>query len=170
MPRPTPDDYDPYFAVYIDRTTEDDVDDALVAARAIARPVLHDLRDDGAQRRYAPDKWSIKEVVAHLIDTERIMTARALAFARGETAHLPGFDHNAYAARSRADDRRWLDLLVEYDAVRDATRSLFRSFDASMLDTRGIADDATLTPRAIGFTVAGHERHHAETIRTRYLA
>lgn len=170
MPRPTPDDHDPYFAVYIDRTTEDDVDDALVASRAVARPILHDLRDDDARRRYAPDKWSIKEVVAHLLDTERIMSARALAFARGETAPLPGFDHDAYAARSKADERRWLDLLVEYDAVRDATRILFRSFDDAMLDARGIADDSALTPRAIGFILAGHERHHVETIRTRYLA
>lgn len=129
---------------------------------------LSRLTEAQALLRYAPGKWTPKEVLLHLIDTERIFTYRALRFARGDAQSLPGFDENEFAANSEANDRPLSDLLTEYHAVRAATLALFGSFNAAQLDRVGLANGGATSVRALVFITAGHERHHLAILRERY--
>jgi uncharacterized damage-inducible protein DinB len=119
--------------------------------------------------RYAPNKWSVKELVQHLVDTERVFSSRALAFARGDATELPGFDENAYAAASHADDRVLEEILEEHAAVRMASLALFTGLADEALTRRGVADGKPYSVRAIPWIVVGHELHHLAVLRERYL-
>ena len=119
--------------------------------------------------RYEPAKWSVNQVVGHVNDAERIFTYRALCFARGEQAPLPGFDEAAYAPASAADQRSIADLGTEFEAIRGATVALFAGMTESMFTHRGIASDNPITVRAIAYIVAGHCFHHAAILKERYL-
>ena len=120
--------------------------------------------------RYAPEKWTIKEIVAHLADDERIYAYRALRFARNDATELPGFDQEAFARHSGANARSIDDLLAELEAVRRSTILLFESLDEPSLDRSGIADGNRSTVRALAYHIAGHEHRHRNVIRERYLA
>lgn len=169
MNRPAPNEYDPYFATYIDKVEGDDLLGQLAAVQAATRERLCDLSEADAEHRYAAGKWSIKEVFAHLIDGERIFDARAVAFARGDRTALPGFDENAYVEASNADRRPFGEILEELEAVRVSTIALFRSFDEAELLRSGIANESRISVRALGFVIAGHELHHRAVIEERYL-
>jgi uncharacterized damage-inducible protein DinB len=169
MNRPAPDEYDPYFATYIDKVEGDDLLGQLAAVQVVTRKRLSGISEAEAEHRYAAGKWSIKEILAHLIDGERIFCARAVAFARGDRTALPGFDENAYAAASNADRRPLSEILEELAAVRAATIALFRSFDEAELSRSGIASESRISVRALGFAIAGHELHHRAVIEERYL-
>lgn len=119
--------------------------------------------------RYAPGKWSIKEVVQHVIDSERVFTYRALRFARNDTTALPGFDENTYAPASEADRRSMDELLAEAAIVRSATIALYRSFTPEMLARQGSANGNTISVQALGWIIAGHAAHHLRIIHQRYL-
>ena len=119
--------------------------------------------------RYAPEKWSILEVLQHLIDTERIFQYRALSFARNDVNSLPGYDHNAYVPISKAENRSATDLISEFKIVRDSGIALFKSFDEEMLLRRGSMNNSQASPRAIGFIIAGHGLHHRNILTDRYL-
>jgi len=119
--------------------------------------------------RYAEGKWSIKEMVQHLIDAERIFAYRALCIARGETASLPGFDENTYAAASNADTRTKASLTEELQAVQSATALLFRSFTEDQLERTGTANNKPIQVRTIGFIAVGHMLHHKNILQERYL-
>ena len=119
---------------------------------------------------YAPGKWTIKQVVGHICDAERIFAYRALRFARGDVAPLPGFDENAWMPAARFDARPLGDLAAELDAVRRATLALLRTFDADALARRGTANNKEISVRALAYVIAGHERHHVGILRERYLA
>ncbi len=119
--------------------------------------------------RYEPDKWSILEILQHLIDTERIFQYRALCFARNEKKALPGFDHDAYVPQSEADNRSAKDLIAEFKIMREAGIYLFRSFSEMMLQREGNMNGVKATPRAIGFIMPGHAFHHMDIIKKRYL-
>ena len=167
--RPTPSEYDAYFSRYIDKVS--DVDVLAFLAKQVEGTVteLSRLSDQQARHRYAPGKWSIKEIVGHIADTERIFVYRAVCFARGEKQHLPGFDENDFVAGARFDDRPMKDLLAELTAVREASIRFFSGLNADELTRSGTASGKQYSVRAIAYILAGHERHHLGVIRERYL-
>lgn len=118
---------------------------------------------------YAEGKWTMKEVFQHVIDTERILTYRALCIARKEAQSLPGFEENDYAANSKAGSREWDDMIEEFRAVRQASGYLFASFDEEQLENSGTANNSPLYVRGLGFIVAGHCQHHLNVVKERYL-
>src|SRR5690606_27112498 len=119
--------------------------------------------------RYAQDKWTIKEILLHLIDTERVFAYRAMCIARKDLTELPGFDQDAFVVHSHANERSVESLLSEYRNVRMATVSLFDSFDLRGLEQIGVANGSDLSVRAIVFIIIGHENHHLQIIKERYL-
>lgn len=119
--------------------------------------------------KYAPDKWTIKEVLQHYIDVERIYAFRALSFARGETGSLLGFEVDDYATASKANQRNMEDLIAEFKVNRASTRLLFKSFDEEMLLRIGTASGTRNSVRALGFRLIGHDWHHLRIIRDKYL-
>ena len=131
--------------------------------------LLQPLSEQQAGYRYAPDKWTVREVVGHVIDTERVFSGRALHFARRDPAPLPGFDQDPWVVEARSDERTLRSLLAEMGAVRRSTLALFRSFPADAWEPRGTASDVEFTVRAVLFIIAGHELHHRRVLEERYL-
>ncbi|TRO66572.1 DinB family protein [Christiangramia sabulilitoris] len=119
--------------------------------------------------RYEPEKWTILDMVQHIIDTERIFQFRALCFARNEQKSLPGFDHDLYVLNSASENRSVPDLIEEFDTVRRSGLYLYKSFSEDMLKMTGSMNDVNASPRAIGFIMIGHALHHKEIISNRYL-
>jgi uncharacterized damage-inducible protein DinB len=168
--RPASGTYVPYFLNYISCVPEGTDPLALMQQQsAELHAVVGGLSEEQALTSYASGKWTIKEMLLHIIDTERIFAYRALRFARGDEQALPGFDENAYAAESGANARPLPDLLAEYDAVRQASVALFRSFTPAQLDRAGTASNNPLTVRALLFILPGHQAHHLNILRERYL-
>ncbi|MCC3160298.1 DinB family protein [Hymenobacter sp. 15J16-1T3B] len=168
--RPVPGTYPPYFDTYINRVGADiDPLEMLGVQPTALHQLLAEVTEEQASFRYAPGKWSIKQVVLHIADVERIFAYRALRFARADQQELPGFDENHYADHSGADDRTLASLLAEYAAVRQATLALFRSFTPEQLQRGGTANGNPVTVQALRFITAGHEAHHAEILAERYL-
>lgn len=130
---------------------------------------FENLNDNQALFKYADDKWSLKEVLLHCIDTERIMAYRALRFARNDGAELPGFDQDDYVLESNANQRTIKSIVEEYKSVRKSTISLFASFDSKVLLNSGIASGSLMSVRALGYVISGHELHHLEICKKRYL-
>lgn len=168
IPRPAAAEYDPYYGRYIDKVPEGDLLRTLEAQGRATQAVLAGLSDAAALHRYAAGKWSIKEVIGHVADTERVYAYRALRFARADATALPGFDENAWVPAGSFDARSVADLAAELDAVRRATLALFRGLDGAALARRGTANDAAVTVRAIAWIIAGHERHHVALLHERY--
>ena len=166
--RPEPDEMPSHFVGYIKRVPELDPVTACAAQIEDTATLLRGVAEVDAMHRYAPDKWSIKEVVGHLADVERIMAYRALRIARGDTTPLPGFDENAYVPVARFDTRSLADLVAELRTARAGTLALLRTFDTEAWRRRGTASGKPVSVRAIGFMIPGHERHHVEILRTRY--
>jgi hypothetical protein len=166
--RPEPDEIPSFYVGYIKRVPE--TDPVMVCASQIEETaaLLRGLSETDAMYRYAPGKWSIKEVVGHLADTERIMSYRALRIARGDVTPLASFDENAYVPVANFDNRSLADLVGEWRTVRAATLALLRTFDAEAWQRRGTASGKPVSVRALGFMIPGHERHHVEILRTRY--
>ncbi len=158
-----------YAKFYVSSVEEENVLDALVNNKVKMFQLLKSIPDSQMNFCYAIGKWTIKEVLTHLIDTERIMAYRALSIARGETQSLPGFDENLYAEKSFANDRKTESFYEEYLTVRDATISLFKYMDPEAMNFMGMANNYSMSPLSIGFFIAGHELHHIKVIRERYL-
>jgi len=168
-PRPAADEAHPYFQRYVAEAGDGDVLAELAHTRTRLVDLITSMDEDRALHRYAPGKWSVKELVQHLVDTERIFATRALAFARGDATPLPGFDENAYAAASEADARPLCDILEEHASVRRASIALFLGLPAEAGLRRGTADGKAFTVRAIPWIIVGHEVHHLSVLRERYL-
>ena len=166
--RPESDEIPAHFVGYIGNVPESDPVAVLASQIDVTAALLRGLSDTDALKRYAPGKWSIKEIVGHLADTERIMAYRALRIARGDETPLPGFDENAYVPPAKFDARPLSDLVAELRTTRAATLALFRSFDDDAWRRRGTASGKPISVRAIGYMIPGHERHHMEILRTRY--
>ena len=169
LARPAPGTYLPYTQAYIDLVPADA--DPLAQLRQQAAEVhreLAGLTEAQALLRYAPGKWTPKEVLMHLADSERIFAYRALRFARADAQELPGFDENEFAANSEANDRPMSDLLTEYHAVRAATLAFFSGLNGGQLDRAGRANGGATSVRAVLFIIAGHEQHHLRILRERY--
>ena len=168
--RPVEGDFLPYAAAYINLVPEGA--DPREALRAIApefHAIFEKLSDAQAEKGYADGKWTLKEMLQHQIDTERIFAYRAMRFARGDSQDLLGFDQDSYVALSGANARSVASLLAEYDATRASTQALFDSFTEEQLNRRGTANGGPATVRALLFIVPGHELHHLNIIRERYL-
>lgn len=166
--RPEPDEIPSHYVGYIKRVPE--LDPVLACAAQIEETanLLRGLSDADAMYRYERGKWSIKEVVGHLCDTERIMAYRALRIARGDTTPLPSFEQNAYVPVAKFDSRALTDLLGELRTARASTLTLLRTFDADAWRRRGVASGKPVSVRALAYMIPGHERHHVEILRTRY--
>ncbi len=132
-------------------------------------PFLKQIPTEKWDYRYAEGKWSIKELIQHLIDAERIFCYRALTFARKDNKSLPGFDENYYTAVSKADKRNSLDLIEELELLQKASAKLFESFDHDQLQSEGIANNNSIYVEAIGYIIIGHTRHHKKILEERYL-
>ena len=170
MPRPDLSRVPQFYHGYIKTVKEDDL---LTGLRKSSRDLFELLKSIPPEKhdyRYADGKWTIKEVVQHMIDGERVFTYRALRFARKDDTPLPGFEENLYAQTANADRRSWHDLVEEFAAVRKATEALFASFDDEQLNQSGIASEASTYVLGIGYIVAGHVNHHCGVIKERYLS
>ncbi len=158
-----------YYKLYISQVAGDDFLNSLNAAMAGTISFLKSLEDEKWNYRYAEGKWSIKEVVLHMIDTERIFAYQVLRIARNDMTPIEGFEQDDYIPYLNADNRDTDSIIQEYSSVRLATLDLFRNFDDEMLNRIGTASGRPFSPRAIGFIIAGHEAHHLSVIRERYL-
>jgi hypothetical protein len=169
--RPAADEYPPPYAGYVGRVGEDE--EILPVLEGQLEEVLVRLRtipEARSEHRYAPGKWTIKEVVGHLADSERIFTYRALRFGRGDPAALPGFDENEYVPAMEAEGRTLADFIAEWADVRRATLALFRHLPPDAWQRRGTASGKPVSVRALAYIIAGHVRHHLEVLRERYQA
>jgi uncharacterized damage-inducible protein DinB len=167
--RPGVDEYAPYYQTYIDQVSGTDVVPVLTGQRDSTARLLASIPESKAGHRYAEGKWSLREVIGHLSDTERIFGYRLLRFARADESPLAGFDENRYVPAGDFERRSLADLAGEFTAVRDATLPLVRSLDASAQLRRGSANGKSISVRALAWIIAGHEAHHVRVIRERYL-
>ena len=156
--------YQPYIAA-----VEGELLPALASDAEAWRTMLAAVPADLEGHRYADGKWSIREVVGHVIDAERMFSVRAMAFAREDRSHFPSFDENAYAAASRADRRPLFSLADELSTVRASTLALLHSFENETWDRRGMASGFEFTVRSLAWIIAGHSRHHRRVVAERYL-
>jgi hypothetical protein len=167
--RPAADEYAPYYGRYIAQVPDGDLLATLTRQGAETAALLRAIPEQRGSHRYAPDKWSIKDVVLHIADAERVFAYRALSFARRDPTPLPSFDENAWAPRAGADRRQLANLVTELELVRAATLGLLRGLDDEQVGQRGTASGKEVTTRALAWIIAGHERHHVAILRERYL-
>ena len=165
----TPDEYGDFYSRYISKSKNTYLFEQLDYGSRQVTDLLQLIDDEQALHRYDEGKWSIKEVIGHMIDTERIMVYRALTFARGDDHKLPGFDQNSYVEAADFNERSLDDLMADYKSVRSSTISLFSSFGDEMLIARGTASGSEFSVRALGFVIIGHEIHHLEILKEKYL-
>jgi DinB superfamily len=158
-----------YYHRYIDQVPAGDIRDVLERQLDDASSMLDALSEEQSLFRYAPGKWSIREVVAHINDTERLFTFRAFWFARALGEPLPSFDQDIAASHAGAGDRTWRSHLDEFRAVRAATVALFRNLPAEAWTRRGMASGNPFTVRALAYIAAGHVAHHLRILREQYL-
>lgn len=163
------DEYGEFYAVYIRQSSGRDLFELFQEGGERVNQLIDSLDETSASHRYAPEKWSVREIIGHLIDTERIMSYRALALSRGEQAELPGYDHDQYVKEANFDKITLQQFRVDYNNVRLSTESLFRSFSVDMLLKKGTASGSPFSVRALGYIIAGHERHHLSILKERYL-
>lgn len=166
--RPLPTTYPAYFNNYIKLVQEENLPDALINNAHKASVFFNSITEIQSLYKYANDKWTVKEVLQHIIDTERIFNYRSLAIARAQSGVLLSFDENKYAANSFANKRTWKNLTEEFQAVRQSTIMLYQSFSPECLLRSGKISDYEMAVLAIGFTSAGHVMHHMNIIRERY--
>lgn len=165
--RPSPDEFAPYYARYID-LVPDDVLRALRENAQETRRLLTPVTDPKADHRYAPGKWSVKEVIGHLTDAERIFGYRALRFARRDATPLPGFEENDFVETGGFGSRPLPNLLDEFRAVRAASIAFFENLDEAAWNQVGTANGVRMSVRALAFAIAGHELHHRKILVERY--
>ncbi|MGG2092261.1 DinB family protein [Bacillus sp. S13(2024)] len=168
--RPEANEYNPYYATYINLLPEGDIVHILEGQMKETNLLLKDISESEGHFRYAPNKWSIKEVIGHIADTERIMGYRLLSIARGETAELPGYNDDMYVLRAAFDKQSMQDLLENLTVVRQSTVHLLKSLDKEAWLQRGIANNSEVTVRALANIIAGHELHHRQIIKERYFS
>jgi uncharacterized damage-inducible protein DinB len=169
MPRPLPAHHAPYFAKYVSLVQEDDVKAGFQNQTALLTNFFSSIPNEKADYAYAEGKWTIKQLIQHLIDTERIFSYRALWIARKSETPLPGFDENAFAELADGSKRTMKDLIEELLAVRASTKMLFDSLSNEELQYSGISNTHPVTVNAIGFITLGHILHHKNILEERYL-
>jgi uncharacterized damage-inducible protein DinB len=167
--RPDETEYLPYYGKYISLISNSDILTALGTRVNETLDLLRSIPESDGGFRYEPGKWSIKELVGHVIDSERIFAYRALRFARSDQTPLPGYEQDDYIQNASFDYYPLADLAAEFESVRKATLFLFKHLDSEAWKRRGSANDAEVSVRALAFIIAGHELHHMGVLRDRYL-
>ena len=168
--RPEEGEFNPYYGKYIDLVPEGDVVQTLRSQLSETLNTLKSIPEARAGFRYAAGKWSIKELVGHLSDAERLFVYRALCIGRGDTQSLPGFEEDEYVRGAAFDSLPLTRLVSEFETVRAATVSFFENLDDKSWARIGTANDNKISVRAIAYILAGHERHHRRVLQERYLA
>lgn len=169
IPRPRADEHNPYYSKYIEQVPDGDLVSMMREQSMDTVALLRGLSDERANYAYAPGKWTIKEVVGHLMDAERVFGYRALTIARNDKTNLPGFDENAWVPVANFGARTLGDLLEEFQVVRASTIHLARHLSDEALARVGSANGHAISVRALFYIVAGHERHHVALLKERYL-
>ncbi|HVM92204.1 MAG TPA: DinB family protein [Terriglobales bacterium] len=167
--RPSPSEYDPYYERYISLVKSDDIVSSLQKQGQETLELLGKVRAERGEFRYAPGKWSVKEVLGHINDTERIMSYRVLRIARGDRTPIEGFEQDDYIAGGKFWRRAIDDLLQEFATIRNATVQLVRHLDAEAAERHGTANNKEISARAIVYVIAGHELHHRRILQEKYL-
>ena len=167
--KPEKGEYAAYYQTYIDIVTETDVIEAMSESAQADAAFIREIDESLAHYAYEPGKWSIAEVIQHVIDAERIFAYRALCIARGEKINLPGFNENEYASVSAANGRTLEELADELETVRYSTAMMFESFDDDMWGRSGTSNNNPISVKAIASIIIGHSRHHMHIIEERYL-
>ena len=165
---PDPSEYAPYYGTYVNLVPESDILQAMTQQIETTLGFLSSLPNSAGNHRYAPGKWSINEVVGHMIDAERVFSQRALFFARSAPLSLPGFEQDDWVNATAFDAEQLADLAAEFESVRLSTRYFFLHLSQDAWLRRGIASNCEFTVRALAYIIVGHERHHLEVLRTRY--
>ena len=168
LSRPGAEEHSPYYSRYIDLVPEGNLVDLLVEQQLDTLGMLRRVDEGRGTYAYAPGKWTIKEVIGHMSDAERVFSYRALRFARGDATPLASFDENTYVPAGRFNDRRVGSLIDEFQSIGAATVHLFRYLSDEELMRSGVASGNPISVRALGYIIAGHERHHANLLRERY--
>jgi uncharacterized damage-inducible protein DinB len=167
--RPEPNEYASYYEIYVSKVPDADLIQTLERQGAETLALLRALPEERGAHRYEPGKWSVKQVVGHISDGERLFSYRALSIARGDSAPLPGMEQEEWMAGADFDARSLADLLDEFEAVRASTLHLLRHLTSEAWARRGVASDNEVTVRALAYIIAGHEAHHVGVLRERYL-
>ncbi|HEX9251379.1 MAG TPA: DinB family protein [Ignavibacteriaceae bacterium] len=166
--RPAKEDYAEYYQPYIDLVKGDDILRILVEQNMESQNILNSISESKGNYAYAEGKWTVKEVVGHMMDVERIFAYRALCIARGEIKPLPGMDQNEYVRNGGFNKRQLFDLVYEYRLIRESNILLFGSFEKQVLLNRGNASGYDVTVLALMYMTAGHEKHHLNVLLERY--
>ena len=169
MKKPELNEHPPYYTYYINLVKSEHGVKALENQIIEMQQFIGMVPVELEEYRYAEGKWSIKEVLGHICDTERILGYRALCIARGEQNELPGFEENQYVANANFNKRSLYDLAHEFSVVRESNIAMFKSFDKAVFDSMGVTNKQHVSVRAILFMIAGHEKHHIDVIMERYL-
>ena len=169
MTQPQADEAASYYFRYIDLAPTDDIVSFLDDQFKQTTPFLAGISEERSTHRYAPGKWSIRELLNHVNDGERIFLGRALWFARGFTDPLPSFDQEIAVAAANANQTAWADLVEEFKTVRLGTLSFFRNLPPEAWSRSGIASDNPMTVNAIAYIIGGHVAHHVNVLKERYL-
>jgi hypothetical protein len=169
MKKPLPGDYSPYYQDYIDSVVEDDALKFLREQLKAITDFFNSITEEKGKFSYAKGKWTVKEVIGHIIDTERIMAYRALCIARGEKQPLPGFDQDSYVANAKSNNRKISELVDEFRKVRESNIVMFYSLDEDSFNNRGVVSGKEVTVKALLFIVAGHCAHHINVLKEKYL-
>lgn len=158
-----------FYSNYINKAKDENVVRAMQKSGKSLRKLLKNIPKKKIDYAYEEGKWTIREVVQHMIDAERVFAYRALSFARKDTTPLPSFDENSWTANSLASSRNWKDLINEFTAVREASILMFDAFSEDQLRSIGVASNKEVNVLALGYIIAGHVEHHIDVIRERYL-
>ncbi len=169
MFKPETGEYGDYYETYVSLVTEDDIRGAYAAQPVKLRALVEGIDELAGSFRYAKDKWSIKEVISHLIDGERIFSYRMLRISRGDKTPIEGFEQDGYIENSRANERKFSDLLDEFELVRKANTLMLNNFDSAALARIGTASGSPVSVRALASISIGHVRHHLSILKERYL-
>lgn len=167
--KPAIGDYPAYYANYINLVEEGSVQEILLIQLEEMTALISHVNEEQANYRYAQGKWTLKEVIGHITDTERIMSYRLLRFARGDQTELAGYDDELYVVEAAFHSRSLSDLLEEFTAVRHSTISLIKSLTLKSWDKKGNANNGAISVAALAYIIAGHELHHRRIIEEKYL-
>ena len=168
--RPEKSEYAAYYEKYVSLVNGDDILPVLIKNKTVTQNLLAEISEEKSLFRYAEGKWSIKELLAHIIDTERIFAYRALRFARNDKTKIEGFEQDDYIKNAEFDKCKFTDLIAEFAFLRDANILMFQNLNAEAWQRSGIASENLVSVRAIAYIIAGHELHHINILKERYLS
>ncbi|PWU03959.1 MAG: damage-inducible protein DinB [Bacteroidetes bacterium] len=169
MARPNREDYSGFNETYVSLVPEENIIQALYESVKSTDEFLNSIPKEKYNYSYGPGKWTIKQMLQHVIDAERVFSYRALCVARGEKQNLPGFDENVYAAAADAKQREFSDLVDEFKTVRKSNIMMFEKFTPEMMNAKGLANNNSISANALAYIIVGHWRHHQRILKERYL-